>query len=452
MRELSLLTVAALILLPFDSLPGIFPTTYRPISLIFLLPIVFSILLRACFKLKLDRYLFYLFATFLLFTITSFTLTQYFSFALNGFWDYIITFALGITAFAAFRHSFQMVRQKSESNDHFTEDIFKYLTYGYIAMIVIGCIEFLSLYTPLLPTDIKNVMNSLLAGKVSSRLQLTTGEPAWAARQALFGLPVLAFIKGKYNFWTIALFILAVLTFSLEGMLVFLLSTIIYLLYRFWDSKLLLFKKFAKTTISLTVLLAIIFFAAKNVFLKDDSYYYSRFKKLSTVKLSKIRLSNLVYLDESVFIRLAYPIAAWHIFFDYPIVGIGGGNFRYRFADYLKTEFPLVKKLNFHKVEQQIKGKKDQPKNFYSRLMSEFGLVGIILFALFLKKIIRRLRTAEFLETRSRNYLFFWLIICLVSLLQFDSFAYINFWLLAAFVLTLRPVPERIKELVDLRK
>lgn len=431
------LFVLALILIPFEAVPYIFPTTYRPISFIFLLPILFLIILRTIYKLKLEKTVFYLLLAFIYFSTVSLLITHYYDFQLDGFFDYFVTFAVGLSAFTVFRYKFGEIKQNTDSNDEFVKVIFKYLAIGYVILVVIGIVEFLSFYTPILPVELKKSINFIIGGKTSSRLQLTSSEPGWAARQALFGLPILFITKGKRSFWTIGLFLLFLFTFSLEGIVVLVLSSALYFAYLFWDRKYILFKKYIKMSISLILLISLIIFSAQNFFLNKNSYYYSRFKKFSKIDFSKISYSKAIYVEESVFIRIAYPIIGFLIFIDHPITGVGGGNFRYHFSDYVKEEFPLALKLNYTQVEQQVRGKKDQSKNFYARVMAEFGVMGILLFSIFLRVIIKRLRNSEFTNPDTKKYLVLWLIICLVSLLQFDSLAYLNFWLMSAFILSL---------------
>ena len=81
--------------------------------------------------------------------------------------------------------------------------------------------------------------------------------------------------------------------------------------------------------------------------------------------------------------------------------------------------------------------------NFYARILGEFGLVGVAIFIFFLKSIISKLRAASFTDGATKKYLYLWLFITLATLLQFDSFAYINFWLMAALILSLTlPTPK----------
>jgi O-antigen ligase len=151
-----------------------------------------------------------------------------------------------------------------------------------------------------------------------------------------------------------------------------------------------------------------------------------------------VQLAILIYVDESVFLRTADPATALFMFADYPIRGVGGGNYRDYFGEYIKENFPLASKFGFSQMKSQLSEKKEQTKNLYARMLGEFGLVGITLLLFFLGGLTRRLRNAQIFDAKTKRYLILWFIVCLVSLMQFDSFAYINFWLLAALIFALR--------------
>ncbi|MCG8606814.1 O-antigen ligase family protein [bacterium] len=436
MKKVSPFIILALVFIPFDGVPVLFPTTYRPLSLLFLIPSLLLIVLSIGWTLRLRKSVAKLTLAFVYFSLSSIILTTYFGYAWDGFLDFFVTFSLGISAFTVFLTAFTRIRSRCESNDELIALVFKYISIGYVIMILVGCVEFLSLYTPAVSVDVKKTLNLLTSGKISSRLQLTSGEPSWAARQALFGLPILLIAKGRNSFWTISLFVLFLLTFSLEGFFVMALSTLVYFAYLYWEKKRTFFRKMLKVTLGLVFLSTVVFFFAKEVFLKGNGYYSTRFDKLAS--LQSVQLANLIYLDESVFLRTAYPAAAFLMFVDYPVLGVGGGNYRYHFGKYINENFPSASKFGFTQMKRQHIGKKEQTKNVYARMLGEFGLVGITMFLFFLAGLTKRLRNAQILNEKTKRYLFLWFIMCVLSLIQFDSFAYINFWLLSAFILSLR--------------
>jgi hypothetical protein len=119
------------------------------------------------------------------------------------------------------------------------------------------------------------------------------------------------------------------------------------------------------------------------------------------------------------------------------LLGAGGSNFRHYFGHYMQKKVRRYEKLGHEEVSGRIREKENQGMNFYARVLGEFGLVGVAIFIFFLKNIISRLRAASFTDGAVQRYLYLWLFITLATLLQFDSFAYINFWLMAAFILSL---------------
>ena len=434
---------------PFDAVPVIFPTTYRPLSFLFLIPVFVLIVFNGIYKQKLDASVFAGILALVGLSFASLVVTKQAQLDLGGFVDYFVTFAIGISTFAVFRYTFIKIRGNTASNDEYIRVVFKYLAVGLFLMIVVGCIELLAVYTPILPVEVKSTINTIFSGKTSGRLQLTAGEPSWAARQALFGLPVLLIVKGKNSAWTILLFLLAILTFSLEGLVVMSLSFALYVVYKYRQKKMVLIYKMLTAAVGVGVVFALVFVLARNIFFKENQYFYSRIDRLSKVRLSELNVSSIIYIDESVFVRVASPMIGIFMFLDHPVFGAGGGNFRYYYGKYIREKFPrALTQEQYPFLRSQLRNKRDQGKNFYTRVLGEFGILGAIIFFIFLKKIFANLRAVDLENVSTKNYLYLWLFICLISLLQFDSLAYVNFWLQAAFFLSLAPEqqPLEVKE------
>lgn len=437
--NINIFTILALAFVPVDAFPLVFSTTYRPVSLLLILPVFILILLNSVYKRKIDGLVLAGILALIGLSVISLLVTREAGLELGGFSDYFVTFTIGIATFAVFRYTFIKVRDLTASNDDYTRLIFKYLVIGAMLMVVVGCMELIALYTPVLPAELKSVVNLMMSGKTTSRLQLMAGEPSWAARQALFGLPILLISKGRRSLWTLLLFLMILLTFSLEGLALMALSFSIYITYIYWDRKLVLAYNALKIATLVAAVMTVVFVLGKSVFLEKNEYFYSRFSRFSEIKLSEITFSNAIYLDESVFIRVASPMIGIFMFLDNPILGAGGGNFRYYYGHYIREKFPRAMTLPYFMVAKQIRGKQDQGKNLYTRVLGEFGLAGALIFIFFLSHMIGALKRAHFANPGIKRYLYLWLIICLVSLLQFDSLAYFNFWLLAAFFFTLSP-------------
>lgn len=448
-NSMNIFTILALVFFSVDGFPLVFPTDYRPLSFLFIIPVFLLIVLNVIYKRELDRAVLAGILALIGLSIVSLIVTIHAQLSLGGFIDFFITFAIGISTFAVFRYSFVKIRNYATSNDEYIKVVFKYLAVGCMLMILVGVIELLAAYTPLLPAGLKTGINLLFSGKSSGRLQLTAGEPSWAARQALFGLPVLLIVKGKNSAWTIMLFLLIILTFSLEGLVVMVLSFALYVVYKYRQNKMVLIYKIFTSAVGVGVVFVLVFILARNVFLKENHYFYSRFERLSKVSLNELNLSNIIYIDESVFVRVVSPMIGFYMFLDHPIFGAGGGSFRYYYGTYIREKFPrALNQEQFHYLRSQIRNKRDQGKNFYTRILGEFGILGAFMLLILLKKIFAKLRAADLEKVSTKNYLYLWLFICLVSLLQFDSLAYVNFWLLTAFILSLtsRERPSEVRE------
>lgn len=448
-NSINIFTILALVFFSVDGFPLVFPTDYRPLSLLFIIPVFLLIVLNSIYKRKLDASVLAGLLALVGLSLVSLLVTRQAGLDLGGFSDFFITFAIGISTFAVFRYTFVKVRNTTASNEEYTKVIFKYLTVGCLLIILVGFIELLAAYTPLLPAGLKTEMNLFFSGKSSGRLQLTAGEPAWAARQALFGLPVLLIVKGKNSAWTIMLFLLALLTFSLEGLVVMVLSFALYVVYKYWQKKLVLIYKMLTAAVGVGVVFALVFVLARNMFFKENQYFYSRIERLSKVKFSELNVSNVIYIDESVFVRVASPMIGIYMFLDHPIFGAGGGSFRYYYGKYIREKFPrALNQEQYHYLRAQIRKKRDQGKNFYTRVLGEFGILGAFVFIILIRELFAKLRAVDLHDMKIKNYLYLWLFICLVSLLQFDSLAYVNFWLLVAFLLSLtsKERPSEVRE------
>ena len=397
-----------------------------------------AILFRTITSGKLDRRVVLLIIAFLLLAVISLFRTRFADLPLDGFLDFMITAAVGIIAFTVFKYTFVQTAALAPTNDDLVRHVFRYMVLGYQIMVVVALVNFISLYTPLLPSTIKETMDTIFAGKTASRMQYTAAEPAWAARQALFGLPVVALMKGWRSPWTIIMIIMVPLTFSLEGIGVMMIAGTLYLIYLNWHRKLGLLLTFGKWTAGFVGVIILLFSGGKQLFKTQNSYFYNRMSRYADVDVGNVDMSSLVYLDESIFIRVAYPSTAVLMFMDHPIFGVGGGNFRHHFPTYINKYFPRYRDMQFKAVKKRIADKQDQSMNLYARILGEFGLVGLVVIIIFFRRLLIAWRQSVFVNVETRHLITLWLIITFVAMLQFDSLAFINMWLVVALVLSFK--------------
>lgn len=127
--------------------------------------------------------------------------------------------------------------------------------------------------------------------------------------------------------------------------------------------------------------------------------------------------------------RLYGIIAGILIFFSHPL-GIGFGNIRYIFYNY------LPKPLNFEQMQEYITGVSFQPKSMFIIYLDSFGLIGLMIAFYFFFKIYKNLRIIKNIGVFSR-YIYYSFILFFISFLleSFNSstFSFLWIWVLISF-------------------
>ena len=296
-----------------------------------------------------------------------------------------------------------------------------------MVVLFIGFIEVL-IIMGIIPFEVKKVFSDLVAGRVTQRIQLASGEPSWASMQLIFVIPIYNYLmknNQKYKKYYLLSIILLLLTFSMQGYFMFLVGIILFILS---ENKIKVTLKYLAILTIFIVGVSFSFIIIKNS-LSNDVYYITRVTKIFRID----RISDILYLDGSVFIRLAYPIIAILIFRDNFIIGVGGGNFRFELGSYILNYFP--RGLNYIEVSNGINAIVGNPKNMYARLLSETGLFSSLIFLIFIKTLYSK---ASKLKFKNSRYVKLWIIFVLSIYLQFDSFAYIHVWLAFAVMNNLK--------------
>ena len=94
-------------------------------------------------------------------------------------------------------------------------------------------------------------------------------------------------------------------------------------------------------------------------------------------------LAELPFYADSQYYRAMTP--AWLIFEDFPILGIGPGNYRYLCGE-ITTSFQAV--ADMPNTMQMDFDCHNHPHNFYLQILSETGLVGLVSFVAFVGSIL----------------------------------------------------------------
>ena len=168
------------------------------------------------------------------------------------------------------------------------------------------------------------------------------------------------------------------------------------------------------------------------LFIKDrysNIYFVTRFYRLLEID----NIKDILHIDGSVFVRLAYPSIAILLGLNFPLFGVGGGNYRYYFEEYLFRHF--IEGIRYEEVYANLTSQTSNPKNFFARLLGETGLVGTGIFMFFLITILLKI---NFVKSDIRPYLIIWIVFVLANMMQFDSFVYVHLWIVVSVVFSLK--------------
>ena len=98
------------------------------------------------------------------------------------------------------------------------------------------------------------------------------------------------------------------------------------------------------------------------------------FQRLGTIGEILPGGEEVVDPDSSFAERKLYALAAWAMFLDYPVLGVGAGNYTVHFDRY-------ADKVGFSARDYEQPGEVHYPHNLYLEIAAEEGLVGLTVFA-----------------------------------------------------------------------
>lgn len=131
--------------------------------------------------------------------------------------------------------------------------------------------------------------------------------------------------------------------------------------------------------------------------------------------------------------RFVYGEAALRLYDDYPVLGVGMGNYAYYFAEYL-PEQPLATMPEILRIISPEPGRDRliTPKNLYVRILAETGLVGLAAFAAFIIAVFGCALSLWLAADSEIKYFgaagLLGMLAFGLSALSFDSFAVPNMW------------------------
>lgn len=420
-----LLLVLAFVLLPYESLK-ILPSTYRPISLaplvmlaLFCIPLLGrAVQLRTVFRI-------FLFGGYALIVSLFQGIVHDGQFETL---DFSLTLLLGVAVYIIFYLCLSHVALKVALPAYLSW-FSRFMSKIFWLPLAVGIAEVLSLYG-FLPGRVNEVLIGFFGARQNSRVCLTTYEASWASMQLLFFMPMFLYqyLVAKEKKYAVSFIIAAFLLFatgSSQGVITLvagLLLGVVFIAYARGDVLQIIKKSIP--LIIVVVFIAISFVAAV-LFLPNAQYVVSRITGFTNI-------TELIHEDGSAFIRICYPLFGFCLFAMSPVIGTGGGSFSYYLPDLLNQYAPWAIS-SFPEVAGQIVGTASiSTACLYTRIIGELGLIGIVLFCLFLMPVLRNLKLLT--RVRGGEVWMAWVAVVLCLMLQFQSFCYLPFWLALAFL------------------
>ncbi|MBB6635813.1 O-antigen ligase family protein [Cohnella thailandensis] len=289
------------------------------------------------------------------------------------------------------------------------------LTIGMGLPLAIGLLQTLDAY--LVRSGFSMTITGLFSEKVyKGRIQMLSGEPSWAGIHLLScGLLMLFLYKEGFKKLMlvplIGCVLLLVLSFSAYAYSVLFTALLIYVLiankYR------------GRMLLALAAIAAIIGVGVPFLLetLKVSGYFTDRFQ---------FDFAHLLKADNSFFVRVVFPAIGFMEFGQHPIFGVGGGFYYKEFADLLLKHFDYG--MKFTEVKLLVEQNPDMAtsRNLWAKLFAEEGLIGAFLFIGFMVAALR--------SSRSNPYAQFAFALCVSLVMNFDSYSFVNFWLLIGWI------------------
>jgi hypothetical protein len=189
--------------------------------------------------------------------------------------------------------------------------------------------------------------------------------------------------------------------------------------------------RLAQAGIAIIVLAGVIYIAG------TKNEFFARIWDYWTVKKEHSLAGYFDYLGFGA--RLAYGDTAFAVYSEYPVLGVGLGNYAYYFEDFL-PDTPLAATPEVLRIVTPDPGRNRliTPKNFYYRLLSETGVIGTAAFMAF---VVAILGCTLFLWTSPSREDRYWgkagllgVIAFIMAAISFDSFALPNMWVVFGLI------------------
>lgn len=360
------------------------PGTFKPIVVMVFafIGLLSALQTGVLFKTKTDRLIFYFTATSIISTIP-FILINYNQISLKVLSLQVVYF-VGIFSYYGYRYVFKRITFEKLALSFVLASVF---------LLIVGILESMgNNFKNFL--IVKELIGEIFSGKVTSRIQLTAGEPDWAGRLILCMIPfVIFYSKAKENSrYLVALKYLLVFlflgTFSLSAYLTGLIAVSIYYLIRSGRE---IIRDIGKIILIFSIVGGSLFYLKDQ---SDDGYYSSRIQKIVDVDVlySLNEIGDLSSIDGSVLIRVGYPLIALEILASNPY-GVGLGMYGPAFSTYIERELPNL--TSNESIASNVDKKDADQRSFFLKLLLECGPLGFSIFILLNLDSLKTLRKAS---------------------------------------------------------
>jgi O-antigen ligase len=323
----------------------------------------------------------------------------------------------------------------------------QWLFAGFVADILWSGVQALTFYTPLLKKATVSYLQSAFSMRGLIRTNRVSGmayEPAWLAGQIttvylpwLLASLLTRMRMTRFKWLEVVLFGFAVLlllaTFSRGGLLIFVLATLLTLLFvgraqmrSAWHWFVAGFQRGGNWFLRLGVMVLLTGVLAGSGWFLSQKGYITRLFNTRADSIQDFIIEN------SAGGRAAYTFGALGAYEESPITGVGLGASGFYIYDHL-PDWTLT---TVPEIARQLSPENrlyPNPKNMYVRLLAETGLAGLFVFFAFLFSVLGDgLRALQFKTSLGRYLgiagLFSWFAVVLYHVTQ-DSFATPNIWI-----------------------
>ncbi|THF73660.1 O-antigen ligase family protein [Cohnella fermenti] len=397
----------SLAVITYDSLPYIPFSVYRPLAM-FPMFAASALLLFTDFRFRKGDVLLTLFAAY---SIGHSLLVSVWEGGTGGSLKHSLTLLFGLSMYRVSVY----IAQEAKDDPALRKRIAVSLLIGMGPPLLAGLLQTADAY--LLRSGVSRTITGLFSEKVyKGRIQMLSGEPSWAGIHLLScGLLLLYLYKEGYRRLTriplIGCALLLVLSFSAYAYSVLLTALLVYVLiankYR------------GRMLLALGAIAALIGVGVPFLLetLKVSGYFTDRFQ---------FDFAHLLKADNSFFIRVVFPAIGFIEFGQHPIFGVGGGFYYKGFADLLLKHFEYG--MKFSEVRNLVLDHPEMAtsRNLWAKVFAEEGLIGASLFLGFMAAALR--------SARGRPYALFAFALCVSLVMNFDSYSFVNFWLLIGWI------------------